>query len=150
MTQSDQSWRRPLEMHAAGYETSGIGFADMPTPRWEMYGEHAEEDFLRVMQGLVCVRCWTPYPERLDKHSVARIMAECAPFGRPDDKARLLIAAGHCPVCATEVSPEMAQVFFQGVNDRPEAATLRQGEHGEYEHLIDDTPPLYLPPGWDR
>jgi hypothetical protein len=77
-------------------------------------------------------------------------MAECHPFGRSDDQARRLIAAGHCPMCATEVSPEMAQAFFKGIDDSPRSATIEPGEHGEYEDLIDRSPSLFVPAGWDR
>lgn len=147
---AEAGWRRKPDVRAEGYETNGAGFANRPTPRWVLEGPHAEEDLRRVMQGLVCLCCWQPFPERLSSTSCARIMAEMSPFGRPDHDARRLICASHCPICGTEVSPEMAQAFFRGVKEDAGPATLGRGEHGAYESLIDDAPPLYLPPGWDR
>lgn len=145
----EKGWRRKPQARADGYEMDGAGFQDRPTPRWVLEGPHAEEDLQRVMRGEICLCCWQPFPEPLNSASCARIMAEMAPFGRPDHDARRLICASHCPMCGTEVSPEMAQAFFRGVQEST-PGTRNRGEHGDYEGLISNEQPLYLPPGWDR
>jgi hypothetical protein len=140
---SQEAWKRRPKVRAEGYETSGAGFADQPTPRWHMWGEHVEEDKARMLQGLICIRCWQPFPVRLGPASANRIVRECGPFGRADHDAKALVRAGHCPYCAAEVSPEMAAVFFAGVKVRAttreedEERTLLPGEHGEFERYID-------------
>lgn len=146
-----EGWRRRPLVRAEGMETSGVAFVDA-TPRWHLSGPHVKEDLERIMQGLICIKCWQPFPCRLGLGSRRRIMQDCAPFGRPDWEVARLLDASHCPFCGAEVSPEMAAVFFHGyvkrVND---AAIVEPGGHGDYENLIggpSKEQQLYLPPGW--
>lgn len=146
----EAGWRRKPNVRADGYEHSGAGYADTPTPRWVFEGPYAEEDIRRVMAGLLCPRCLQPFPCRLGSDTAAQIMSEMAPFGRPDKEARRLICASRCPMCAAEVSPEAALIHYGGVQESRIAATINRGEHGEYEDYIDQESPIYIPPGWSR
>lgn len=152
-----KGWRRRPDVRYEGTETHGAAFGDEPTPRWHLWGPHAAEDLRRVMKGLICIRCFQPFPDRLHIGTRRMIMRDCGPFvGRSDHQVALLIDAGRCPYCTAEVSPEMATAFFEGyVTRTSDPAELRPGEHGRFEGLIErgnlDGPgELYLPPGWDR
>jgi hypothetical protein len=107
-------WRRKPVVEFGGIETSGSVFADTPTPRWVLSGPHAEEDLARVMLGLICVRCWTPFPEPLSIASARRVVDQLQNIGRGRREAKSLVAQQRCPICTAEVSPEMAAQFFQG------------------------------------
>lgn len=151
-----QGWRRRPDVRFEGTETAGAAFnGERATPRWHLWGPHAQDDLVRIMQGLICVRCFQPFPCRLNLGSRRRIMEDCKPFMRPDHQVARLIDASHCPFCAAEVSPEMADAFFEGYMERLERpAELEPGQHGSFERLIergqDEPGEMYLPPGWDR
>lgn len=128
-------WRRKPVVKYMGYETSGAVFVDTPTPRWSLEGEHAAEDMARVLAGLVCVRCWTTYPEQPSLASARRICDQIQNFGRGRSEAKALLSAGRCGVCAAEVSPEMASLFFEG-----EIVAERRSEQGDpNQHDLDPT-----------
>lgn len=150
-------WRRRPMVRFEGIETSGAAFAGQPTPRWHLTGPYAQEDLRRIRQGEICINCWQPFPCRLNIGSRRRIMDECKPFGRPDWQVARLVDASHCPFCGAEVSPEMAEIFFEGYVKRIAEPLGRapDPDHGDLERLIGpkrraSQEPLYLPPGWDR
>lgn len=151
-----EGWKRRPDVRYEGVETSGAGFVDEPTPRWHLWGEHVEHDLWRIRAGLICIRCYQPFPERPSPGYRRLIMRECGPFMRPDHQVALMIDAGRCPYCSAEVSPEMANVFFEGYVKRvaEPLGTADTPDHGELEPLIgraaDGPGDMYLPPGWDR
>lgn len=149
-----EGWRRRPNVRYEGVETSGAGWGDEPTPRWHLWGEHVEDDLQRIRQGLICIRCYQPFPLPLSRATRRLILEECAPFGRPIHEVALLIDASHCPFCTAEVSPEIAAVFLKGYMTRSvEApAELEPGDHEGYEKLLelDSKSKLFLPKGWGR
>lgn len=153
-----EGWRRRPDVRFEGYETSGAVFADAgtPTPRWHMWGPHAQDDLRRIMKGEICIRCFQPFPAPLSIGTRRMIMRDCGPFMRPDYEVALLIDASRCPYCTAEVSPEMARTFFEGYITRTaEPLGLADDpDHGDLERLIGKAPDepgdMYLPPGWDR
>lgn len=149
-----EGWRRRPNVRYEGVETSGAGFVDEPTPRWHLWGPHVEDDLERIRQGLICIRCYQPFPERLSPATCGLILRECGPFMRPDHEVVRLVNASHCPYCTAEVSPEIAALFIKGYMTRSvEApAELQPGDHEGYEDLLalDAKSKLYLPPGWGR
>jgi hypothetical protein len=113
-------WRRPVKVRRAGdgrYAGRGEVLDD-----FILEGEHAKEDLARILHGKVCIKCWQPYPDRLDSSSARAILNELRPWPRTDPEVLELLNQGRCGMCGTEVSPEMAAFFFKGEHKEREVA----------------------------
>jgi ferredoxin len=124
------AWERPPTV---GYEEMPVGRAlpmeDGRKPVLMLLeGKYAELDRERFLRGEICVQCQTCLPECPSALGAYKRIIETPGFnleqryqgfpGARLAKERLMV--GRCPVCGTEMSPEMAQALFGGEYDKRE------------------------------
>jgi hypothetical protein len=121
--------RRPT----LGYEeisaARGLPFEDGRVPMATLCeGKYAELDEQRFMRGEICVQCGHHLPECPSTPGAYKRILQADGFDIatrypvfPGERlARERLAGGRCPICATEMSPDMARAMLAGEWDTRE------------------------------
>jgi hypothetical protein len=120
MAQNSQRdrWREPLlDVHteeaytldADGNRRRGIKHIVTGPDRFDNVG--------RMLSGLACSNCLTPFPDRPGLHSISAFKQLNYQGLRTEEEALALVARGCCPICGHEVSLEMGEVQFLGTQE---------------------------------
>lgn len=99
-------WRIPIT-DAKPQHVSGIPMIPgLPQIVWKL----DEENTRWMMQAKGCVVCLTKFPERPCKNTAHLFLG--IEYGRPWPETKKLIQEERCPVCMSDVSPEMARALL--------------------------------------
>jgi hypothetical protein len=113
-----EKWRKPIKADAEqtyAFHTRGSGDVDI---RWTVDGD-PEELMHRFGNGLACSQCCEVFPARPCLENLTLF----ANYGNPAmpseirDAQKQRIANGCCPMCGSEVSPEMFAATFEGIQE---------------------------------
>lgn len=111
-------WRRPLL--AAAEETYDETTTRMHrrAVKWIAHDRFQVEDLARLARGEACSECMEVFPCRPagDSETLRRFREVYGDKPEPTrSNWRDLVAAGHCPICASEVSTEYFEALHHGV-----------------------------------
>lgn len=111
----EDRWRKPLlhVYHEEAYtvderaeEERGLKHIVSGPDRFDNMG--------RLLKGLACSNCLTPFPAKPDLSTVELFKQLNYEGLRSEAEALALVAQGKCPICKWEVSLEMSEVAFMG------------------------------------